>query len=170
MYTLIKGKRIALYLLVLFSITSLTLTGFVFAEGTSCKHCGMMKAKFGHSWMVIDYDDGSKTEACSVHCAAMDLALNIDKTPKAIMVGDYNSKKLINAESAYWVIGGNQMGVMTMRAKWAFETKKAADKFIAERGGKPVTFDDAVKAAFEDMYDDTQMIRKKRKMMKMKHM
>jgi len=170
MYTLIKGKRIALYLLTLFSITSLTLTGSVLAEGTSCKYCGMMQAKFGHSWMVIDYDDGSKTEACSVHCAAMDLALNIDKTPKAIMVGDYNSKKLIDAEKAYWVIGGNQMGVMTMRAKWAFETKDGADKFIAENGGKQATFDDAVKAAFEDMYDDTQMIRKKRKMMKMKHM
>lgn len=130
----------------------------------------MMKAKFGHSWMVIDYDDGSKTEACSVHCAAMDLALNIDKTPKAIMVGDYNSKKLIDAEKAHWVIGGDKMGVMTMRAKWAFETKDGADKFISEHGGKPATFDDAVKAAFEDMYDDTKMIRKKRKMMKMKRM
>jgi copper chaperone NosL len=170
MYKLIKGTRIALYLLILFSITSLTLAGTALAEGASCKYCGMMKAKFGHSWMVIDYDDGSKTEACSVHCAAMDLALNIDKTPKAIMVGDCNSKKLIDAEKAYWVIGGDKMGVMTMRPKWAFETKEAADKFISENGGKPATFDDAVKAAFEDMYDDTKMIRKKRKMMKMKNM
>jgi len=59
------------------------------------------------------------------------------------------------------------MGVMTTRAKWAFETKDAADKFIAESGGRPATYEEVFKAAFEDMYEDTLMIQKKRKMMKM---
>jgi len=138
------------------------------AQGQSCQYCGMMKSKFGHTWMVIEYDGGSKTETCSIHCAAMDLALNIDKAPVTITVGDYSTKNPINAEKAYWVIGGSKMGVMTTRAKWAFETKSAADEFIQEFGGAPATFDDAVKAAFEDMYQDTQMIRKKRSMMRMK--
>lgn len=39
------------------------------------------------------------------------------------MVGDYNTKRLIDAEKAVWVIGGGKQGVMTKRAKWAFEKR-----------------------------------------------
>ncbi|MEW6740784.1 MAG: nitrous oxide reductase accessory protein NosL [Nitrospirota bacterium] len=134
----------------------------------SCKYCGMDREKFGHSRVYIEYDDGTTEGTCSIHCAAIDLALNIDKTPKAVMVGDYNTKKPIDAEKASWVIGGNKTGVMTKRAKWAFEKKDDAEKFIKENGGNLATFDDAMKAAYEDMYHDTKMIREKRKMMKQK--
>lgn len=96
------------------------------------------------------------------------MALHIDKPVTKITVGDYNTKQQIDADKAYWVIGGSRMGVMTARAKWAFETKDGADKFIGENGGRAATYDEAVKAAFEDMYEDTLMIQKKRKMMKMR--
>jgi len=76
------------------------------------------------------------------------------------------AKKLIDAEKAYWVIGGNKPGVMTKQAKWAFEKKADAEKYIAESGGTLATFDEAMTAAFEGMYADTKMIREKRKMMK----
>ena len=118
--------------------------------------------------MIIQYEDGTTSELCSIHAAAVDLALNIDKFPVVITVGDYNSKTPIDAEKAFWVIGGDKMGVMTARAKWAFQTKDAADGFIKEHGGKLVTFDDAIKAAYEDMYTDTNMIRKRRQMKRMK--
>jgi nitrous oxide reductase accessory protein NosL len=78
-------------------------------------------------------------------------------------------KKLIGVETAFWVIGGNKMGVMTKRAKWAFEKKEDADKFIKENGGGMATFEGAIKAAYEDMYTDTKMIRERRKMRKMEH-
>ena len=84
------------------------------------------------------------------------------------MVGDHNTKKLVDAENASWVIGGNKTSVKTMRAKWAFERKDDAEKFIKENGGNLATFDEAMKAAYEDMYQDTKMIREKRKMMKQK--
>lgn len=42
---------------------------------------------------------------------------------------------LIDAEKAFWVIGGSKPGVMTKRAKWAFEKKEAADKFMLDNGG-----------------------------------
>jgi len=151
----------------------------VFAQGDdikqspSCKYCGMDREKFGHSRMLIEYDDGTSVGTCSVHCAAVDLALNIDKTPKALMVGDALTKKLIDAEKAVWVIGGSKMGVMTKRAKWAFEKKEDAEKFIKENGGSLSTFDDAIKLAYEDMYQDTKMIRERRAMKKkagMEHM
>jgi hypothetical protein len=130
----------------------------------------MEHEKFGHTWMVIEYEDGTTKEFCSIHCAAIELAQAIDKTPKSIKVGDYNNKKLIDAEKAVWVIGGSKMGVMTKRAKWAFENKADAEKFIKENGGTLAAFDDAMKAAYEDMYADTKMIREKRKMMKQKMM
>ena len=82
------------------------------------------------------------------------MALNIDKPAKKITVGDYNSKKQIEADTAFWVIGGEKMGVMTTRAKWAFESKEPADEFMKQNGGRPATFEEVMKAAFEDMYED----------------
>jgi copper chaperone NosL len=84
--------------------------------------------------------------------------------PKAVMVGDYNTKALIDAEKATWVLGGSKMGVMTRNAKWAFLQKGDAEKFIGQNGGKIFSYDEAMKAAYEDMYADTKMIRDKRKM------
>lgn len=134
----------------------------------SCAHCGMDREKFSHSRMMIEYDDGTMQGTCSIHCAALDLAINIGKTPSVITVGDFNTRNLIDAGQAHWVIGGDAPGVMTKRAKWAFEKKEAAEKFIQEHGGTLASFDDAMKASYEDMYQDTKMIRDKRKMMKMK--
>ena len=133
---------------------------------SSCKYCGMDRKTFAHSRMFVTYEDGSSMGTCSLHCTAIELALNIDKTPKSIEVGDFKTKKLIDAEKASWVIGGSKPGVMTKRAKWAFESKADADAFIKENGGKPASFDEAIKASYEDMYADTKMIREKRKMMK----
>ena len=158
----------------------LTVVGLIFGAGLvlaqedvkqipECIYCGMDRGKFAHSRILIEYDDGALEGMCSLHCAAIDLAVNIDKNPKSIQVGDYLTKKLVDGEKAFWVIGGNKMGVMTKRAKWAFEKKEDAEKFIKENGGKLSTFDDAMKAAFEDMYADTKMIRERRKMKHMEH-
>ncbi len=134
-------------------------------QNSSCKYCGMDREKFAHSRMIIEYGK-DHTGLCSLHCAALDLANQMDKMPTAIMVGDYDSKELINAENAVWVLGGSAKGVMSKRAKWAFKNKPAAEKFIAEQGGEIVAFEDAIKATYEDLYMDTKMIRKKRQEMK----
>jgi len=155
---------------ILVSIFVLALVNIGFAAGpdivkhATCAYCGMDRAKYAHSRVLIEYDDGTSFGACSLRCAAVDLANNIDKSPKSIGVGDYNSKNLIDAERAFWVIGGKNPGVMTPNAKWAFEHKHAADKFINENGGVPAVFDDAIKAAYEDMYKDTKQIRERRKL------
>jgi nitrous oxide reductase accessory protein NosL len=130
----------------------------------SCKYCGMDREKFGHSRMLIEYEDGTSTGTCSIHCTSIELALTIEKTPRSIMVGDYGSKKLIDAEKAAWVVGGAKQGVMTRRAKWAFGRLDDAMAFVKENGGTVTTFDEAMKAAYEDMYQDTKMVREKRKM------
>ncbi len=110
-------------------VLCILMAGLVFAQDdikkhTACKYCGMDREKFAHSRIFIEYDDETTEGTCSLHCAAIDLALNIDKTPEAIRVGDYNTKNLIDTEKAFWIIGGSRRGVMTQRAKWAFEKKK----------------------------------------------
>lgn len=132
----------------------------------SCVHCGMNREKFAATRMVIDYDDGKSVGLCSIHCAAVDLAITLDRTPTAIWVADMPSKKLVNAETAAWVVGGTKSGVMTSRGKWAFADKGAAEAFAKENGGSVLGFDGAIKAAYEDMYQDNKAIREKRKMMK----
>lgn len=151
------------------SVTAVALAQEDIKNYLSCKYCGMNREQFVHSRMLVEYDDGTAIGTCSLHCMAVELALNIDKTPKTIWVGDFNDKKLIDAEKASWVIGGNKMGVMTKRAKWAFEKKEDAEKFKKENGGDSASFEQAIKAAYEDMNADTRMIRERRKMKKMQH-
>ncbi len=138
-------------------------------EHAACKYCGMERAKFASSRMLVEYDDGSKLGACSLHCVAVDLAVQIDRTPVTIQVADAGTQALVEAEKATWVVGGSKPGVMTSRAKWAFADRAAAEKFAKENGGSVATFDEAVKAAYEDMYQDSKMIRERRKAKRMKH-
>ncbi|BCS98756.1 NosL family protein [Desulfoluna limicola] len=164
-------QKIGWVVLLMVSFISLGATGWAaddIAEHADCPYCGMNRATFAHSRFLIQYNDGSSVGTCSLHCAAIDMALKIDKSPKALMVGDYQSKELIDAEKAFWVLGGDKMGVMTLRAKWAFKKTEDAEKFVAENGGELVPFDASVQASFEDMYKDITMIRKKREKMRMR--
>lgn len=134
----------------------------------SCLHCGMKKNQYAHSWVVIEHDDGSREEVCSIHCAAIDMAIHVDRNVTRITAGDYNGFKQIDAEKAFWVIGGDRPGVMTKRAKWAFETKADADRFIMAHGGQRATFGEVMRAAFDDMYEDTLMRKKRSKLMQLR--
>ncbi|MDH4220085.1 MAG: nitrous oxide reductase accessory protein NosL [Candidatus Aminicenantes bacterium] len=115
----------------------------------TCQRCGMDRLKFAHSRMLIEYEDGTTAGTCSIRCTAVDLELNKDKTAKTLMVGDYYSKELIDAKTAFWVIGGSKPGIMTKRAKWAFQKKEDAEKFIVENGGDIANFEQALKVAQE---------------------
>jgi len=130
----------------------------------ACKYCGMDWEKFAHSRFFVEFEDGSTLGICSLHCAAVDFASDIDKTPKTFRVGDYGMKKLVDAEKAFWVIDGRKPGVMTKRAKWAFAAKEDAERFIAQNGGSLVTFEQVFRAAYEDMGADIKMIQERRKM------
>jgi len=156
----------ALFLIIVFAAPWTAAADEDQVQHPACPYCGMDRTKFAHSRALIIYNDGTAVGTCSLHCAAIDLSLKIDKTPVSIMVADYRTKKLIDAETAHWVIGGDKMGVMTKRAKWAFADQAGADAFMAAHGGSPGVFAAAVKSAFEDMYADLQMIRAKRQKMR----
>jgi len=158
---------IALLAFVILCSQLLATTAVALEQHPSCDYCGMSRNKFAHSRMLIDYRDGSSAASCSLHCSAVEFAVRIDKTPEAILVGDYQTHRLIDAEQAVWVLGGKQPGVMTARAKWAFAERTAAENFVQEHGGELIDFDTAITSAYQDMYQDTHMIRKKRLAKKM---
>lgn len=133
-------------------------------QSPSCRLCGMDRAKFQQSRMVIEYQDGSTVATCSLHCVAVELANSIDRIPVMVRVADYDNRQLVDAESATWVVGGSQKGVMTAQAKWAFAGREPAEEFVKRNGGSIVSFDEVMKAAYDDMYQDTKMIRELREM------
>lgn len=140
-------KKFWLTIVMLFSLSAVCLAAETSIEAPDdCKHCGMNRTKFSHSRMIVTYSDGS-SGTCSINCVVVDMHANKGKTVKSFQVGDYDTKKLIDAKTAVWVIGGTKKGVMTPVAKWAFAEKSGANKFIKENGGKLATFDDVLKAA-----------------------
>jgi len=137
----------------------------------ACQYCGMDREKFGRTRMLIEYDKGSKIGVCSIHDAAVDLSQSISKSIKTIWVADYNSRSLIDAEQAAWVVGGDLPGVMSGTSRVAFATKEDAAAFQKEHGGELASFDEAIDHTFDEMWKDIKMIREKRaKMKKMKGM
>jgi copper chaperone NosL len=118
-----------------------------------CKYCGMDREAFGYSRMLIRYDDGTEAPTCSIHCAGLDLALNPFRGVHETLVGDYDTRALLQVEKAVWVLGGDRMGVMSIRGKWAFGERKAAERFIKEHGGAIASYDEVMKAVFEDIYE-----------------
>lgn len=140
-------KKYWLTVVMLLSLAAACLAAETNVEAPAdCKKCGMNRTKFSHSRMIVTYSDGS-TGTCSINCVVVDMQANKGKEVKSFQVGDYDSKKLIDAKTAVWVIGGTKKGVMTPVAKWAFADKSRAEKFIQENGGQLATFADVLKAA-----------------------
>ena len=119
------------------------------SEHRNCAHCGMDRKAYGYSRMLIVYEDGQKVGVCSLHCAVVELNASGRKV-KSLQVADRDTRSLIDAETAVWVIGGKKRGVMTQRPKWAFSTKTAAQAFIDSNGGTIVSWADVLAAARED--------------------
>lgn len=136
------------------------------AKYPKCPYCGMDRKQFHHSRHLVHYADDLADGTCSLHCAAISLALNLDRGPKAIYAADFGAsadpKPLVNVDQATYLIGSKLPGVMTAKSKKAFASKEAAAAAQKEHGGELGDFSVALAAAHASMVDDTLMIRKKR--------
>lgn len=136
------------------------------AKHPKCPYCGMDRKQFHHSRMVVHYADDLADGTCSLHCAAISLALNIDRDPKALWVGDNaaegDTKPLVEVEKASFLVGSKLAGVMTARSKVAYGSAEAAKVSQAANGGEIVDFDQALLTAYTDMSADVTRIRKNR--------
>jgi nitrous oxide reductase accessory protein NosL len=116
----------------------------------SCPHCGMDREKYASTRMVITFADGSSVGLCSIHCAVIEILANKGKSIRTVEVADIVTNKLIPAEKATWVIGGNKKGVMTANSKWAFAVKDDAAEFVKKNGGRIATYIEALFLARKD--------------------
>jgi len=136
------------------------------AKYPKCPYCGMDRKQYHHSRHLVHYQDDLVDATCSLHCAALSLALNMDRGPKAIYAADFGAKTdpkpLINVDAATYLIGSKLPGVMTAQSKVAFGSKAAAEAAKKENGGELGDFAAALQAAYQSMANDTLMIRKKR--------
>lgn len=149
-----KKYMIVLMMSMLFAFTTVAAAVTVESPKT-CKQCGMDRTVFDQSRMLIVYADGTTVGVCSIHCAAADMKQNKDKQVKSIMVADYKTRELIDAKTATWAVGGSQAGVMTPVAKWAFAKEEDCRQFVKENGGTVVSFEQAMKAADEEIGENT---------------
>lgn len=138
-----------------------------FKKYPRCPYCGMMRKMWSHTRHLIVYEDDSVDGTCSIHCAGISLSMNMDRGPKVIYAGDAGAegevKPLVDTAKMTYVINPTKMGTMTKVSKHAFADKAAAEAAAAEADGTSmVGFDDALRAAFNGMAEDTIAIRKRR--------
>lgn len=127
-----------------------------------CPICGMDIKKYYKTSHASKLPNQTPRQYCSMRCLAVDKQeYGIDKN--FIKVVDAKHQKLIDAKSAYYVIGSRAMGTMTKISKFAFESKTDAQEFKKRYRGKIVDFDTALKSAQDSLKTDTAMITKKKK-------
>ena len=138
----------------------------------------MDRKQYSHTRMLVHYSDNLADGTCSLHCAAISLAVNVDREPKAIYVGDNavagEVKPLVEVGQAGFLIGSSIKGVMTKRSKMAYGSADAAKAAQAAHGGELAGFDQTLLAAYTDMAADVAQIRKnraerRRRMMEQQH-
>ncbi len=84
------------------------------AKYPKCPYCGMDRREYHHSRHLVHYADDRADATCSLHCAALSLALNLDRGPKAIYAADFGAtttpKPLVKVDEATYLIGSKLPG------------------------------------------------------------
>ena len=127
-----------------------------------CPVCGMSIKKFYKTSHTSTLQNGTPRQYCSIRCLAKDKEeYGIDS--KNIKVINTKTEKLINAKSAFYVVGSKIPGTMSKVSKLAFEKKEDAKEFIKKYKGKLVTFDEALKIAQSSLKKDDKILKRKKK-------
>jgi len=126
-----------------------------------CPVCGMNLKMFYKTSHAAQHKDGKNRQYCSMRCLLVDMQ-DHEIDLKTIKVVDISSEKLIDAITAYYVIGSKVPGTMTKVSKLAFDKKEDAQAFVDKMGGKIVNFDTAMAAAKESLKSDIAMLNMKK--------
>jgi hypothetical protein len=111
----------------------------------------MDRKAYGFSRMMVEYKNGTAVGVCSLRCFVVEVDANPGREVKVILAADRDTRLLIDAEKAVWVMGGAKRGVMTDRPKWSFATRASAEAFIERYDGAIITWNEALAAAREDL-------------------
>jgi len=129
-----------------------------------CPYCSMDLRANHRTRMLVHYGNDLPDPTCSIHCTAISLANNLFLEPKAIWVGDEGAdtepRPLIDATQATYLVGSDLPGIMTWNSKYAFSGNDAALAAQKSHGGQLMNFRQVLKAAYNDMDDDLERMRK----------
>jgi nitrous oxide reductase accessory protein NosL len=131
-----------------------------------CPYCSMDLRSHHRTRMLIHYANDIPDPTCSIHCAAISLAINLFWEPKAIWVGDNavdtEPRPLVDATKATYLVGSDLPGIMTWNSKTAYGSPEAAAAAQKIHGGKLMDYRQTLKMAYNDMDDDLEHMRKGR--------
>lgn len=141
-------------------ILSISTISSALEEQKWCPLCGMNLKMFHKTNHRITFKDGSQTTYCSIHCAAIVHREKPDKIDKVEVV-DFVSKTFILADEAYYLVGSDLPGTMTVTSKLAFATPDEALNYEKKHGGIIARFPEALAQASKDLGADMKMLKKK---------
>ena len=131
-----------------------------FEKYAKCPYCGMDRKQFSHTRHLIVYENNMVDATCSLHCAAISLAISMTLGPVTIYAGDNSSadevKPLADTAAMTYVIDESKPGTMTAVSKFAYTDASAITV------GEKVDFQAALTRTYLDMAADTQRIRQRR--------
>ncbi|NCD12799.1 MAG: nitrous oxide reductase [Epsilonproteobacteria bacterium] len=128
-----------------------------------CPICGMNLKQYYKTSHGAILSDGTAKQYCSIRCLAADWEA-IESRLVKVVVTDVVSEKLIDAKEAFYVIGSNVPGTMSMVSKLAFAKEEDAVAFMKEHGGELGRFENAFAKAKASLSDDVdEFIKKKQK-------
>lgn len=117
-----------------------------------CPSCGMNLITFYKTSHAL-----GEHQYCSLHCAVKN-----NEDLEGLQVVDCASLKFIPAAEAFYVVGSEVKGTMTMTSKYAFADQAAAEKFARQNGGQLMNLEEAEAVARQALAKEIQMIAKKR--------
>ena len=107
----------------------------------SCQNCGMFWANYPKSAAFLETQEGRQLNFCSNRCMfTVVLSTKPSLKIKKTSVVDYFTQQKTEGQTAFYVIGSDQMGAMG-HDFIAHKSKEAAQEFETEhQGKKTVTF------------------------------
>ena len=126
-----------------------------------CPVCGMNIKTFYKTSHTAKLQSNKPRQYCSMRCLAVDMKeYKIDK--KSIQVVDAKSEELIDATTAFYLVGSKVPGTMSKVSKLGFKNEADALEFKKKRKGKIVDFNTALLTAQNSLASDIEMIIKKK--------
>lgn len=110
-----------------------------------CPVCGMEVAKYPHNKCQIQTKEGTTVHFCATQCL-FEFYQNHQKygvdelNIQFVWVVDYDSHQWVYGQNCYFAVGTSRKGPMGKEA-FPFVNRGKAKKFVAQYGGKVVTFE-----------------------------
>ncbi|WP_373036757.1 nitrous oxide reductase accessory protein NosL [Sulfurimonas sp.] len=126
-----------------------------------CPVCGMNLKMFYATNYTAKLKNKTPRQYCSMRCLVVDKE-EYGIEASSIKAVDASTQKIIDAKSAYYVLGSRVKGTMSKTSKLAFSSESQAKEFTKEYGGNIVSFEEAIKSAKETLFHDNENIKKKK--------